>query len=334
MHSLAHRRRFLQWLGGAAALALLGSPRPLFAAPSRSRMTRQGRALGTDTTITVLHADLSVAERALDEAFTTLDAVESALSLYRPGSDLCRLNRDGCLPTPHPWLVEVLHAALDMAERTGGAFDPTVQPLWEVCAAAAKRQCKPDPAEQDAARRRVGWRSVSANPERVRLGDGQSVTLNGIAQGFALDQVSAVLRRHGIEHALLDTGEQGALGVKEASAPWTAGIQHPRVADAWLAIAAFDGRCLATSGDYATTFRDDFTAHHIFDPATGESPTELVSVTVAARTGMAADALSTAVFVLGAERGLRLVHDVPGADALLMTRTGQVLTTDHFPRLS
>ncbi len=171
----------------------------------------------------------------------------------------------------------------------------------------------------------IGGRTV-----RLR-GRKTSVTLNGIAQGFAADRAVAALREHGIEQALIDTGEIASIGQKQEEQPWGVGIQHPRHQDQFLAVAHLDGRCLATSGDYATTFRDDRTEHHLFDPLTGHSPGRCASVSIAAPTGMLADALSTAVFVMGPERGLQLVAESPGCDALLVEKNGKRWKTDGFP---
>ena len=157
------------------------------------------------------------------------------------------------------------------------------------------------------------------------------MTLNGIAQGFAADRAMAALRRHGIGHALVDAGEIGTLGGRDASEPWKVGIQHPRRQDAYIEIAKLDGRCLSTSGDYATSFDEDHRDHHIFDPHTGRSPAAFSSVTIAAPTATQADALSTAVFVLGPERGLDLVRSSPSVDALLVLKDGRTLATDGFP---
>jgi len=105
---------------------------------------------------------------------------------------------------------------------------------------------------------------------------------------------------------------------------WSVGIQHPRVADAYVAVTPLDDRCLATSGDYMTTFSPDFGDHHIFQPSTGRSPAELASVSVVAPRAAQADALSTAIMVLGEEAGLALCRRVPGTDALLVTKQGRV----------
>ncbi|MCA9225527.1 MAG: FAD:protein FMN transferase, partial [Planctomycetales bacterium] len=112
---------------------------------------------------------------------------------------------------------------------------------------------------------------------------------------------------------------------------WSVGIQHPRQPDGFLSLARLTGRCLATSGDYATTFSADRRHHHIFDPRTGQSPTELASVSVLAPTAMAADALSTAAMVLGVDGTLRLVANLPEVDTLLVDKQGRRHRTASFP---
>lgn len=305
------------------------------AAPSTrlQKATEKGWALGSAVSMTALHADRATARRAVARAMDELRLVEQVMSLYRPQSQLARLNRDGLLDDPHPYLVEVLLAARNMSGRTDGAFDVTVQPLWKCYETAAKADRAPKPDDLADALRRVDFRRVEITTRQVRLrGKGTAVTLNGIAQGFAADRAMAVLARHGIEHALVDSGEIGAIGTKQQDGAWTVGIQHPRREDAYLALAKLDGRCLATSGDYATTFSPDRRDNHLFDPHTGRSPVAFSSVSVAAVTAMQADALSTALFVLGPERGLQLVRSTPKADALCVLKDGRTLTTEGFPQ--
>jgi thiamine biosynthesis lipoprotein len=112
------------------------------------------------------------------------------------------------------------------------------------------------------------------------------------------------------------------------------GIQHPRRPDAYLALAALEDRVMATSGDYATAFDRGFKEHHIVDPSTGRSPGSLASATVLAPTGLEADALSTAIFVLGPGKGLALAASRPGVDALLALKDGTLLRTPGFPVLA
>ena len=293
------------------------------------------RALGTEVSITVVGLDRPAARRAVRAAFDELEQIESLLSIYRPDSQVSRLNRDGVIDDADSHLLAVLRASIDMSRRSGGAFDITVQPLWQLYADAAKQGRLPDAARVDAARRDVNWQAISIAGRRVRLTDkGMAITLNGIAQGYAADRVRSVLQSHGVTNALVDVGEVAPVGRKSRTQPWTAGIQHPREPDAYVSLARLDGRCLATSGDYATTFSADRRNNHIFDPATGCSPPEFSSVSVVAATSTAADALSTAVFVLGLEKGAELVRGTRGADALFVRKDGSVVATDGFPRIS
>jgi len=320
-------------MGGAGGLAAFGLACRNTA--GLKSFSRTSWALGADVTLTVLHDDRRTAEGAIDDAFGELDRIEEAMSLYRPHSQLSRLNRDGVLGNPDPYLVEVLRAAAAVSARSGGAFDATVQPLWKLYADAKKAGGLPGPEAVREAAGRVDWRKVDVSCDRIRLlGAGMAVTLNGIAQGFAADRVRAAFQARGIRHALVNTGEFGSLGRKADGTPWTVGIQHPRQADAYVALASLEERFLSTSGDYATSFSDDFRHHHIFDPRTGLSPTEFSSVTILARTGMEADALTKVLFVRGLEEGLELVRSVPGADALCVLKDGRMIRTDGFPRIA
>ncbi|HEX8915575.1 MAG TPA: FAD:protein FMN transferase [Humisphaera sp.] len=311
--------------GGRAVAAAAGTP-------NREPVVRTTKALGTDVSVTIAGADAATVDRAVAAAFAELREVEDVLSVYRPDGQVGRLNRFGTVDGASPHLLAVLAASAETSRRSDGAFDITVQPLWDLHAAVARAGRVPTDEEVEKARRLVDWRRVTVDGGRVRLGGaGMAVTFNGIAQGYATDRVAAVLRANGVAHALVDVGELAPIGRKTDGTPWTAGIQHPREPDAYAAVARLDGRCLATSGDYATAFDPDRTRHHIFDPATGRSPAALASVSIAAPTAMEADALSTAVFVLGPDKGRRLVERTPGADALFVLKDGSAFKTAGFP---
>ncbi|GAB2592155.1 FAD:protein FMN transferase [Ramlibacter solisilvae] len=293
---------------------------------------RTWRAMGTEVTMVALHESRTAALRALDAAFAEVALVDELMSLYRPDSELSQLNRTGVVQHPHPHLVSVLERAQQLARRTAGAFDVTVQPLWRLYAEANDQGRLPDDAAIQAVRSRVDFRRLELTSSRLRLhGEGQAVTLNGIAQGFAADRALAALRAHGVRHALVNAGELGACGHNETGQDWTAGIRHPRRSDDYVSTARLDGRCMATSGDYATAFTPDLSSHHIFDPGTGRSPLAFSSVTVVAPAAVDADALSTAVFVLGLVKGSQLIQAWPRADALFVLKDGRVLATRGFP---
>lgn len=324
------RRKFL--LLAAAGAGLCASPWLLSRSQRSAEVTRTAWALGSDLSLTVLGLSDTAVNRALDAAFAEIETVEQVMSLYRPDSQLCQLNCNRCLSQPHPHLLTVLRAAEQTARETSGAFDISVQPLWDLHAKAQRSSTLATAADLAAARGKVDWRKVHVSRERIELHDPvEALTLNGIAQGFALDRAVAVLKSHGATSALVNTGEITCLGQKAIDDPWTVGIQHPREREAFIAVADLDGRALATSGDYETTFSADFAKNHIFDPRTGESPAELASASIVAPTGLQADALSTAAMVLGRERTLAYLRTLPNVDALLVDKAGNVVRTPGFP---
>lgn len=325
------RRKFLVLAAAGAGLCSL----PWLARGFRSApqpCTKTSWALGAELSLTVVGLNEFRANRALNAAFAEIELVEQTMSVYRPESQLSRLNRERVLEQPHPHLLTVLAAAERTSRATNGAFDISVQPLWNLYATAKRAGRTPTTDEIAAARSKIDWRKVEVSPDGVRLHDPiEAITLNGVAQGYALDRALAVLKEHGATSALVNTGEISSLGQKTAGDPWTVGIQHPREPEAFIAVADLDGRALATSGDYETTFSADFAKNHIFDPRTGESPTELASASIVAPTGLQADALSTAAMVLGRERMLAYLAELVNVDALLVDKAGNVVRTPGFP---
>lgn len=288
-------------------------------------------AFGTTIAIQVAHADATIARRAIADALHAAKDIDHLMSLHRADSAVMRLNRTLALAQPDAHLQAVLDFAQQLSARTDGAFDITVQPLWLAYAAAAGRSRLPTDAERAAAMAATGYRRLRVNAELVSLEPGMAITLNGVAQGYAVDQARAALQAHGIEHALLDTGEFAACGRKSGQRPWTIGIRDPRDAAALATAIAMDGRCVATSGDYETVFTPDFLHHHIFDPAAGDSPVELASVTVLAPTGLQADGWSTAFMVMGSARSLAMAASLPAIDLMLIDKRGTIRRSAGFP---
>ena len=294
-----------------------------------------GQALGASVSLLVLHADAGRAQAALADALAEVQTVDALMSLYRDDSQLVELNRTGLLSRPDERVLEVLRFCQTLSERTKGAFDVTVQPLWSAFTQSKELGGLPSLESLRQARALVDWRQVDVSDNAVRLRrPGMAVTLNGVAQGYAADRALAAVRRHGVEHALIDAGEFDTLGGKQHGDPWMLGVRHPRDPGALATRLAMDGRALATSGDYETFFTPDFLHHHIFDPATGDSPTELASTSVLAPNALQADGLSTAFMVLGVERSLALAATLPGVDALLIGKNGQSWQTPGLPALA
>lgn len=285
------RRRFLTIAAGSAVLLLAGR------AHADALVHWRGTALGAEAEMLLPGPG---AGAAIDAALAEIDRLEGILSLYRPDSALCRLNRDGHLRAPPLELVEVLAHAEAVSRLTGGAFDITVQPLWD--AAAQGRGV----TAQDLAL--VDWRAVEVSPAAVRLlRPGMRLTLNGIAQGYVTDRVADLLRRRGLGPVLVDLGEARAVGRHPDGRPW-------RVAPGAgsEALELDDGMAVATSvpaGD----------GPNVLDPGTGAPAALWEAVTVRAAGAMHADALSTALCLLD-EASVRRVHAEAGVQAAWLRR--------------
>jgi thiamine biosynthesis lipoprotein len=286
-------------------------------------VSRALNAMGTSMRVQLAHADADRAETALQAAIADIRSVEDQMSLFRPDSAVCQLNRIGAISVAPPDLLNILHTAQQVSARSQGAFDVTVQPLWLAFEAARQHGRLPTTAEVAVARELVGWRGVHLSERGVRLERaGMGITLNGIAQGYAADKVRARLQSLGIQHALIDAGEYAALGQPAHCGDWTLGVASPRGGHPLLAGIALQGRCMATSADDQCTFSPDFAHHHIFDPHTGYSPGGLSCVSVLADTAVQADALTKVIFMAGYERALPLAR-AWGVEVLVVDKQGR-----------
>jgi FAD:protein FMN transferase len=289
-------------------------------------------AMGTTVRITVLHQDPNRAEHAIYAAFRALKKLEHLFSIYLPDSQVSQFNREGHLDDPHPDFLRILRKSTYWSIQTVGAFDITVQPLWNLYQKVTRTGHFPDDDLIHSTRSSVGWNQLSLSSGGIAWRQNpSSITLNGIAQGYAADRIDAILRHHGMEHAMIDCGEIRPMGLNAHSKRWSVGVRHPRKPETCITSLQHDGRALATSGDYATTFSRDFRHHHLFDPSSGRSPQELASVTVAAPFASDADALSTGLFVLGSQRGLKLLARFKDIDAYMISKNGKVIVTRGFP---
>ena len=254
----------------------------------------------------MLTGDRDAARAALADVAAEIERLEAIFSLHRPDSQLSRLNETGALAAPASDLVTALAAAAHFRRLTEGAFDPAVQPLWE----GAVRGAATLPV------RRVRDAEIDVEEGAVRLSPGTRITLNGIAQGLIADRVSTRLRAAGFAEPVIDTGETRLPGaIRRRVVPSHAGIELD-LAECAVATSAPGGLRLGAR-------------HHLFDPATGESPDHWRAVTVVAPDAMTADALSTSFAVTSPERigdvlpqGCRVIASRADGGVLQFSRGG------------
>jgi thiamine biosynthesis lipoprotein len=316
------RRQFVQIvaLGGTAGLARkLGLDRLRPPAPVRQACV----LLGTTVHLSVAGGEPQAAQAAIDATWRRMARLEALLSHRREESQLSLLNREGCLERAAPPLLDLLAQARQISELSGGAFDVTVQPLVDLYRRYRAQGATPPAAEIRATLERVDYRRVLVEGLRVTLArPGTAVTLDGIAKGYILDRGIETLRAYGYADVLVEAG--GDLHATRQGAsfePWPIGVQSPFTARPGLLarLHIHDG-AVATSGDGPQPYPAGLRQRHVLDPRTGDPGSQLAGVTVAAPTAMLADALVTAVMVLGPTAGRALVDRFPGCTAYLVSK--------------
>ncbi len=273
-------------------------------------------------------AESSLVADDMQAAYAEVVEIDRLMSLYRSDSELVALNTrsgEGLLAVS-PRVLEVLRAADHYARLSQGAFDVTVQPLvglWGFY--HVERASVPQQSEIDAVLRRVGHERMSLDVRNgaVELKAGVGLDLGGIAKGYAVDRALEVLRARGVTAALVNLGGNiGVLGHAPGGRPWVVGIQHPRE-NRLIGQIRFWRGAVATSGDYDRYFEvDDKRYSHILDPRTGKPVEGIYALTVIAPNATAADALSTAAFVLGPVNGMELLQSCEGVDGFAVEPLG------------
>ncbi len=310
----------------ARAMALLAVAGCHAAAPTLEVHELRGEALGTTWMVKWRGASPGGVREAVERA---LDEVDRRMSTFRDDSELAAIRRaDGPVPVSEE-TAEVVEEALRLAEATGGAFDPTVQPLVELWGIhGPRRTAPPTDAEIAAATARVGWHRVrlGRDPEGRPTIDagGTALDLSAIAKGHAVDRVSHALSAlHLPDHLVEVGGEVRAMG-RGPAGPWRLGIDRPveglAPGQQLAGVAVLTNVAMATSGNYRNAYEvEGQRVVHTLDPRTGRPALgRVASATVVAPDCRTADGWATALMVLGPDQGLPLVEARPDLDALLL----------------
>jgi FAD:protein FMN transferase len=323
--------------GSPAAPAAPASP-PAAALEPRI-LNFQRTCMGTRCTIQAYHHDQALFDRAVQSAMAEIDRLDALMSTWVPSSDVSRIN---AAAGTGEWIsvsretFEVLEKSLWIAQQSGGAFDVTVgafKGLWKF----DEDNDGSLPKRADVLKRLslVDYRGLllDAAHSRARLARaGQSLTLGGIAKGLVVDHAVAQLRAAGLVDFLMQAGGDLYAGGKRGDRDWKVGIQDPRAsireersADTSFALLSLSDSAFNTSGDYERfILQQGKRYHHILDPRTGYPVTHTRSVSVLAPSSFLADTLDTAVFVMGAEKGLKLIESLPGVEAVIVDSHNKV----------
>ncbi len=299
--------------------------------PLRIEETRE--LMGTFVSITVIDTNQERAEKAIDSAFQEIERIEKLLSEYNPGSELSLLNRNGFLDNPSNDLLYNLEKSRHYSELSDGAFDISVKPILDLYKISFRNKGRPPTDEEiNEALKLVDYRKVGVRDDEVKfMKKGMGITLGGIAKGYAIDRAIEELKEKGIADTLVNAGgDMRAIGYKENKNPWQIALENPRNKSEYVSLILLEDKAVATSGDYERYFDSEKKFHHIVNPKTGYSATELISVTVVTEKAIDADALATAVFVLGPRKGLELIEKIDGVEGLLITSERKIIQSSGF----
>ena len=289
--------------------------------------------MGTQVSLTVVAATAGEAEAAIEAGMAELRRLDRMMSLYKDDSEISQVNRAaGKDPVKvSPEMIEAVEAAAEVSRISGGAFDATIGPLEVLWQLKLKEGALPTAAEIARVRPLVNYRGIVVD----RTGStillkkrGMILDLGGCAKGYAADRVAEIYRKRGISNAVIAVaGDIWVLGHRADGTPWRIGVQHPREKDKTLAVLEFSGRYISTSGDYERfVIREKKRYHHIIDPRSGKPSEGVVSVTVVGDRGAVVDPLTTALFILGPEKGMALVERL-GLEAIFVAVDGAVRST-------
>jgi len=254
------------------------------------------------------------------------------MSPWIESSDVNRINRsagnDGVRVSPET--VEVIKRAQEVSKLSGGGFDITIAPLVQLWRKARERGMPPEMEEVKETLNLVNFRSLRTHyGGKVLLKKkGMAIDLGGIAKGYAVDRAFELLKGLGYRNLVVNAGGDLRVGGSKPDGPWSIGIQHPRDPEKILVRISLSDTAVATSGDYEKFFiHQDKRYHHILNPKNGFPAEGCQSVTVLHNEGATADALATAIFVLGPEKGYALCQKLEGVDCLIVERDGKTIFT-------
>ena len=287
-----------------------------------------------DTVVKVSLYD-SQDEGILDECFRLCDEYELVFSRINENSELYKLNNDEINPDEiSEELFEVISSAYNYSSITDGSFDFTLTPLSNLWDFKSNTGTIPEQSAIDEALSKVGYENITITENTLTMLDSDiQIDLGAIAKGYMADKIKAYLYSEGIESALIDLGQSTIvpIGTKPNGNKFKIGIKKP-FTDELIGTIQLTDMAISTTGTYERFFEvDGEIYHHILDPKTGYPvQNELSSVLVITKNAMDADALSTALFTLGLDEGLKLANSLEATHVLFLTTENEIVLTDEF----
>ncbi|HJW10316.1 MAG TPA: FAD:protein FMN transferase [Albitalea sp.] len=299
-------------------------------------LARDEAIMGTAIRVELWSENRAAGEAAIAAVMAEMHRIDRAMSPFKPESELSRINRDAAAgPVPlSDEMLQLIERAIEFSRLSDGAFDITYASAGHLYDYRQGIRPSDDALAQACAA--IGYRHLVLDrvAHSVRFArEGMRIDLGGFAKGYAVDNGAAILARHGIGNAIVTAGGDSHVLGDRRGRPWTVAIRDPRRADEVVAVLPLADVAISTSGDYERFFEQDgVRCHHVIDPKTGVSPSSVHSVTILADDGLTTEALSKSVFVMGLDKGMRLVESLPGVDAVVVDAAGALHYSSGFIR--
>jgi thiamine biosynthesis lipoprotein len=288
--------------------------------------------MGTEVSVYLWHGDAERGAEALEAVFAEMDRINALMSTYVDTSRISEVNREAA----RRWVVagdelfQLVLRSLDISVLTRGAFDITYDSVGQHY--DFRERTRPDSTTVEEELSRIDYRLVETNPHdnSIRFArEGVRINLGGIAKGYAVERGAEVLRDHGVLHARITAGGDTRLLGDRRGKPWVVGVRDPNDGDRVTIRIPLEDEAISTSGDYERFFIEDGTRyHHILKPSTGKPASGVRSATVVGPDGVITDALSTSLFVMGVDRGLRLIATLPDYEGIVIDAEGELFYSD------
>ncbi len=286
-------------------------------------------AMGTTVEIQIAGLNEGEANAAIDFAFDEFKRIDTMFSTYIEGNNVAKINNDeGSIISVNDETYFMLKECGRFNKITSGAFDAVAGNLIDLIGFEKGKPGMPGEQAVKNALIKVGWKNVELlNDNKVKKLHTVKFNFGAVAKGYGVDRASAVLDKLGIEKYLVNAGGE----IEAKGKDWKIGIQHPRERNQILGTLIINGKSVATSGDYEQYFKNRGKRYsHVLNPLTGYPVDECEAVTIIADDDLTADALATGVFVLGLEKGMKLIESLPEIEGLIVDTTGNVKMSSGF----
>lgn len=291
-------------------------------------LSRDEAIMGTAIHVELASDDKAAGEAAIDAVMEEMHRIDREMSPFKPESELSRINREAAdHPVPiSAEMFDILARSIEFSKLSDGAFDITFSSVGYMY--DYRKHIKPTDEQIKKALPGINYRHIllDKGKQTVKFSQpGVRIDLGGIGKGYAVDKCIALLKTRGVAHALVTAGgDSRVLGDREGR-PWMVGIRDPRRKDNVVAVIPLINSAISTSGDYERYFEaDGVRYHHILNPKTGRSASGVHSASVIGPDATTTDGLTKPVFILGPEKGLKLIESIPGVDAVIIDADGRM----------